>query len=416
MGISVIGATSSVDLVAPPGALQKIADLTVETNAVITLGAAGRYAIKYIGSSPYAGVHNLRQEKRSSLLREGSWTTIEVDGANEKISVGAILERDIAVPSTNATTGFFPMTIRNNPNVSLGLFPSCTSYSSVHGIYLIGGQSGQILTSTDGLSWTTRTSPFPGGEQIRNFVESPSGTLVAYTNGGNVGYSTNGGVNWTLITVPGGGFAMTGGVWGGGQFVLVGDGGRSIYSTNGISWSSGNTAPNSRRMGDVAYNNGSWVAPINFDINPPAVYQSNDGINWTQRSISESGNTGSLGQVCVYNNQFVIQWSSQIYTSSDGINWYGKSGLTAGFRNINTGFGQLISPDPNGASRFYVNNPDSDIVVYRLDNQAVAYAQEIGWNVIAFGPDRLIYATASQLSAIIYRRPLTGRVIVYRVS
>lgn len=416
MGISVIGATTSVDLAAPPGALQKIADISIDTNAVITLGAAGRYAIKYIGSSPYAGVHNLRQEKRSSLLREGSWATFRVDGANEKISVGAILERDIAVPSTNATTGFFSMTIRQTPNITLGMSPACASYSSVHNIYLIGGQAGQILTSTDGLSWTTRTSPFPGGEQIRNFVESPTGTIVAYTNGGTLGYSTNGGVSWTLVTVPGGAFAMFGGVWGGGRFVIVGSDGRNINSTDGITWTNGTTAPNARTMSDVAYNNGTWVAPISFTANPPIVYQSTNGSTWTQRSISETGSSTFTGQVCVYNNQFFVSISNFIYSSPDGINWFGKAGLTAGQKNMSTGFGQIINPDTGSAARFYINDPDSDIVLYRTDIQAIPYGQEIGWNIICFGPDRLIYATNTTACAVMYRRPLTGRVLVYRVD
>lgn len=61
------------------------------------------------------------------------------------------------------------------------------------------GQGEDIWTSSNGVAWANRTSPFPGSNDIVD-VAWGSGRAVCVTDTGMAAFSVNNGVNWTLST------------------------------------------------------------------------------------------------------------------------------------------------------------------------------------------------------------------------
>ena len=88
------------------------------------------------------------------------------------------------------------------------------------------GLSGKIATSTDGITWTQRTSSF--GTSIINGVTYGQGMFAAVGNSGKIATSTDG-VNWTRRTSGFGTSIINGVTYGQGMFVAVGDWGKVRY-------------------------------------------------------------------------------------------------------------------------------------------------------------------------------------------
>jgi hypothetical protein len=186
-----------------------------------------------------------------------------------------------------------------------------------NGMYVVVGKKGTILISTDGLTWTQRSSGV--SEYIEHVIWAnnrfvavgekglmvtstdgitwtvvPPATLgdiedMAYGNGifvGVGGYFDPFGAITTVITSTNGtdwqnqpsvGFFGTrarGVAFGGGRFVLVGNDGLSAVSTNGKAWSDAFRANDNFRA--VTYTSGRFIAVGNDGL----LMSSVDGITW----------------------------------------------------------------------------------------------------------------------------------------
>lgn len=112
-------------------------------------------------------------------------------------------------------------------------------------------------TTTDGSSWTQRTSPF-GTTDIQAIATDGNNNYVAVGNGGLLATST-GGITWTLQTSSFG----TDNIWGigygnDGYWVAVGDSGKVATSTDMITWTqrvSGTTS----RLTSAKWGNNLWI-------------------------------------------------------------------------------------------------------------------------------------------------------------
>lgn len=120
------------------------------------------------------------------------------------------------------------------------------------GVYVAAGDAGTILTSADGATWTSHVS---GTANLRQ-VSSIGNTYVAVGDGGAVSTSTDGGSTWTAQTLTGApnlvgiaanaqsatldsnGLAFTGAaVSVNSRFVAVDSNGNAYTSTDGLAWS-----------------------------------------------------------------------------------------------------------------------------------------------------------------------------------
>jgi len=196
------------------------------------------------------------------------------------------------------------------------------------GIVLAGGTSGEILSSTDGISWTSRRSGNISGDI--SALAFGDNTFLAMTSSGNFtafpatwtnrffGATSDNVANWnargTIGTV---GVPLADVAFGGGTFVAVGDN-NALYSLdNGATWSQG-TFSGVGGLSQVSYGNNRFVA---LDRTVDAVLVSSDGINWTTSSI-EMPATEFPDLLGFGNGLFLATTSAgNVYTSADGTTW-----------------------------------------------------------------------------------------------
>lgn len=196
-----------------------------------------------------------------------------------------------------------------------------------------GGALGLIYTSTDGTTWTSRTSNSTGSltsvarsdTQDRWVVVGQNGTVPCIR-------TSSDGITWATQTAP---HTATGyyravavnntlGFW-----VTVGDGGAIATSTDGLTWTSRTSNTTSQLLGvgcsptmAVAVGSGGRIVT------------STDGINWTVRSSGIS--SYSIMSVAWSQDEqlwVAVSLTNQVTTSPDGINWTARA--TGGATNIN---------------------------------------------------------------------------------
>lgn len=178
-----------------------------------------------------------------------------------------------------------------------------------NGLYLAGGEadmsSASIRTSTDGITWTNRTSTFGNGTVYG--IEYGNNVYVAvaalnFSGGGEVRTSTNG-ITWTTRTL-----AVNTGIYGlaygNGIFVAGGDGGRIQTSTDGITWTSRTSNFGTGRIRKVLYGDGGFLAVGQDGGASTSHVVSTDGITWTTRT--NTFGTSTLWAGTFGNGLFVI--------------------------------------------------------------------------------------------------------------
>jgi hypothetical protein len=181
-------------------------------------------------------------------------------------------------------------------------------------LYLVGGTAGQFATSTDSITWTTRTSGI--SVQI-NAIISGNSLYVYGANGGVIRTSTNG-ITWTART-SGSATAtnITALTFGDNLYVYGNSIGAIRSSTNGITWTA-RTSGTASSINGLAYGNGLFAyGDANGNIRT-----STDAITWDVRT---SGlNAGETITALVYGDGIFVASSSfgnSFLTSTDGITW-----------------------------------------------------------------------------------------------
>lgn len=112
-----------------------------------------------------------------------------------------------------------------------------------------------LVTSTDGVNWTSIPNPLPGANQ--GGIAFVNGRFIL-VQGAKVAVSTDG-VSWSVASSPvdfSAGYPYI--AYGGGTYVVLGSGTRLITSTDGVTWTAA-TPPNQSWSG-IAYGNGHFAA------------------------------------------------------------------------------------------------------------------------------------------------------------
>jgi hypothetical protein len=123
-----------------------------------------------------------------------------------------------------------------------------------NGTFAAMSEGGAILTSPDGVTWTSRN---PGIEVNLRGVTYGNGSFVVVGGGGTILTSPDG-ITWTSRN-PGIPVNLHGVTYGNGSFVAVGGGGTILTSPDGITWISRNPET-TLDLVEVTYGNGSFVA------------------------------------------------------------------------------------------------------------------------------------------------------------
>ena len=141
--------------------------------------------------------------------------------------------------------------------------------------------SGLIITSPNGTTWTTRYNV--AGDGNITGITFGAGRLVAVSNGNKVITSTNG-TSWAYAaTVP----VTTGLIdvaFGAGKFVAAALSNQSLTSTDGITWTLLNMGLLSNvSLTGITFGNGIFVASstgVYTSTNPVGIFSSVDGVTW----------------------------------------------------------------------------------------------------------------------------------------
>lgn len=273
-------------------------------------------------------------------------------GANTQNSLSRPIELTVGIKfNSSLKITATPVNTYSNPN-SWDLAnlptPSLSNVAFGNGVYVAVG-SGSFATSTDGITWTTRTSP---SGLNHNGITFGSGLFVTTVSNGITStsiYTSTDGITWTARTSPSTGYQ--GVFFGNSLFVAFGS---TIVSTStdGITWTS-RTAPSGAWSG-CSYGASKFV----LVSNGTAAAYSTDGATWT---LTSNGISGGSRAVAFGNGIFVAVGgggSNYASSSTDGITWTARSVDSVSWQNVQFGNGQFIAVAASGTGNRIMSSAD----------------------------------------------------------
>lgn len=197
-----------------------------------------------------------------------------------------------------------------------------------------------VWTSTDGINWTSRSSPldYTGSAQAGLCAATDgSRIVVGGQNGTTAGnkvlmYSDDKGLTWTAISSPfnvnGGATSQVLGIWYSPERSLWMAAGTAVAarvvatSPDGITWTAV-TAPTINSYQDVTYQNGFWWLMGRGNASgTQLLYKSNDdGSSWTHvpSAFNWNGSSGGRIERLVYNGSLYVAVGQVSNTSGNGV-------------------------------------------------------------------------------------------------
>lgn len=186
-------------------------------------------------------------------------------------------------------------------------------------LFVAGGSTGKIATSTDGVSWTVGTAGFGASPVLGLSYIVNQGLWVAVGGSGKLATSSDA-VSWVLRNSSFG-VSFINDVYSSGNLTIaVGYDGKLATSTNGISW----TQRTSSFVFDIIYDVSSSSGGSGYlavgDLGKTAI--SSDGISWAQVFPDSSFGSSAIRTVSS-NGEFLVAGGSlgKIATSSAGVSW-----------------------------------------------------------------------------------------------
>ena len=183
-----------------------------------------------------------------------------------------------------------------------------------------------IITSSDGITWTSRTSAANSNWKSVCWARELSlFVAVSSTDGTNSVMTSSNGINWTLRACESNSWTSV--CWSSELkiFVAVAQdttriGFRAMYSSNGINWVLSSTNDNNWRSVCWSPQLSLFVAVSSNGTN--RVMTSSNGINWTSRLVVANSWEAvcwspELRKFCAVSSS----GTNRVMTSSDGINW-----------------------------------------------------------------------------------------------
>jgi len=187
--------------------------------------------------------------------------------------------------------------------------------------------NGEIVTSTDGVTWDLQVGGIING--FSDIVWTGSQFVVV---GGDFPFASGihtspDGINWSTQAAGTTNY-LHGVTWNGTQYVAVGYDGTVITSADAISWTT-QTSVTSNTLQDIAWNGSLYVAVggIDLPVEASEIITSPDGIIWTTQA---AGSTSYLQGIAWSGTQFVaVGYSGTVITSPDGFIWTTQTSGTA---------------------------------------------------------------------------------------
>lgn len=185
--------------------------------------------------------------------------------------------------------------------------------------------AGEIFTSSDGITWTKRTTV---NATLHSVAWSPSLGLFAAVgrnpaNTAQIIVTSPDGITWTSRS-SGSTATLNKVIWTGSNFLAVGNNQVVVSSTNGVTWSTIYTGTTNYHFRSVLWDGSKYVAAGSSGLN--GIYTSSTGTAWTARTSP--------------NSLYGVTWSGSLYvavgfdgnaTSTDGLSW---TSYTAPFSSV----------------------------------------------------------------------------------
>jgi hypothetical protein len=208
-------------------------------------------------------------------------------------------------------------------------YPSGCAFGA--GLYVIVAANGKIITSPDGVTWTSRTS---GTALALLWVTFASGKFVAVGGDGATAVilTSTDGITWTSRTVPGGIVSISTVAFGASVFVAVASTGAAskvITSPDGVTWTTQAYAPASPLGPALIFAGGLFVTGFQSAI--PTIVTSPDGVTWTARTVPLHETSDLIEGLAYVGGLFVAAtFYGSVLTSADGITWKQRADVTPG--------------------------------------------------------------------------------------
>jgi hypothetical protein len=365
---------------------------TAASSAVIAAGTfdAGVYQVNFSGNVSSVTLGNqifsasgrtkklLTSTTSSSVSISRNWVNGEngADGGNinsitygesggyATTSYGSTTSRAVVSTSTDLITWTTRTTIFGTTR-----YPRAVRF--LNNIYVVVGDNGGIQTSTNGITWTTRTSNTTA--QL-NDVAYGAGVYVAGGSSSVIRSSTDA-ITWTTRTSN---FGTTDEVisiiFANNIFVAVGTAGRVVTSTDGTTWTARTANVSTNTINQVAFGNSTYVLVAGGGF----VRSSTDAVTWTTRDVSAIFASGAIQAAGFGNGYFFIASSSGSLgaVSTDGTTW-----TTQSYNNSVS----LISASFTGGYYFLVggNGTNTSRLLYSGSNSVFGSTTEdsgVTWN------------------------------------
>lgn len=342
-----------------------------------------------IASSPDGASWTIRRMSTAGMTLNG---VAYGDGRFVAVGMGTptSISAGLLMTSTDGVTW------TTNDTVASTLNAQFAGVTHGNGLWVVAGASqNRVLTSPDGLVWTTRNAGF------NTSAVAFGGGRFVLTSGGNRAISSTDGITWTNNFLVGDANTFTvayeGITYGAGKFVIAGRDASFTASTytsaDGLAWTLSPTVANGA-------NGVQWVGFANNTFvmaGSAGIFSSPDGASWTKRTsampTTRSSTPGSVGPenfsgVSGANNTlFAVGAYGSITTSTDGTTWTRRSTGTAhdlngmvhdGNRFVITGTGGTVVTSPDGTT------------------WTAASTNQTGWfGSLAFGAGRYVTAGLS---------------------
>jgi photosystem II stability/assembly factor-like uncharacterized protein len=174
------------------------------------------------------------------------------------------------------------------------------------------GLFGDIVTSADGLTWTTHST---GSSADLYGVAHSDALWVAVGESGTIQTSADG-ENWTARTSPVPD-DLTDVAWSGSQFVAVGNDGVVLTSPDGITWSAQVSGTGDSFTAVAATPSLMVASTFPYPGSTSAIYTSSDGVSWTQQAPG----IGTFNDIIYAGAQWLAVSSYSVARSVDGVTW-----------------------------------------------------------------------------------------------
>lgn len=339
----------------------------------------------FISEKPkYFGVYG----HRTTLWRNTQSNTIEdlrgvTYGNGVYVAIG---EAGTVRSSTDAITWDSRTLPQTNSQVGI-------IYDDVNGLFISVGSGPTVFTSTDAFTWTSRSGGTAGALWS---IAYSNGIYVATGTGGvsqQVIQSSTDLITWTNRFA---GVVSSGTIrdvtYGNGIFVAVGTSGFIRSSTDGITWTARTAANTSTSFYSVVYADGIFVA-TGGDTGSTlgSIQTSTNGITWTNRTpVATSGSNTILTSVTYGNGQFVVTGlalnagvarvgSGNVQTSSDGITWTQRPAASNSFLwGSGYGNGIYLIAGESGSLQTIAANYGTQFTTPNITapNNTIAYVRE----------------------------------------